>query len=280
MKGVLICGGTGSRLRPLTETTHKSLLLVAGKPMVFYPLQILLRAGIQEILLITGPEHSGAFMQYLGSGAKFGCAFTYRIQDEPKGIAQALGMAEAFADEEPICALLGDNIFEDDLSKHIHSWNGKGGHVFLKEVTDPERFGVAEVKVHRFPLIAHRSYEVLSIEEKPQKPTTNFAVTGCYLYDDRCFKIIHDLHPSARGELEITDVSKQYLAWGELTATVLPGSWVDAGTFEALARAEELVRSSLSQSRAESEPMLWRVPEPACPEVRRRVEKDDSMLPV
>lgn len=236
MKGILICGGTGSRLRPLTEKTHKSLLSVGGKPMVFYPLQILLKAGIREIMLITGPEHSGAFMQYLGSGTKLGCAFTYRIQDEPKGIAQALGMAEAFADEGPVCALLGDNLFEDDLSEHIHRFSGQGAHLFLKEVPDPQRFGVAEAKE-----VESGKWKVESLEEKPKHPKSNLAVTGCYLYDNRCFEIIQSLKPSARGELEITDVSKQYLAWGELTATVLKGWWVDAGTRESLKRAEELV---------------------------------------
>ncbi|MEK7136816.1 MAG: sugar phosphate nucleotidyltransferase [Patescibacteria group bacterium] len=243
MKGILICGGSGTRLRPLTEKTHKSLLSIGGKPMVFYPLQILLKAGIKEIMLITGPEHSGAFMQYLGSGAKFGCSFTYRIQDEPKGIAQALGMAEAFADAGPICALLGDNIFEEDLSKHIHSWSGQGGHLFFKEVTEPERFGVATVEeTKNQKRKTSNSAPVLSLEEKPAKPKSNLAVTGCYLYNSRCFEIIRNLKPSARGELEITDVSKKYLAWGELTATVLRKEWVDAGTHEALKRAEELVR--------------------------------------
>ena len=242
MKGILICGGTGSRLRPLTEKTHKSLLPIAGKPMIFYPLQILLKAGVEEIMLITGPEHSGSFMQYLGSGTKFGCSFTYRIQDEPKGIAQALGMAKAFAGEEPICALLGDNIFEENLSKHIHAFAGKGGHLFLKEVEDPERFGVATIdETKNQKLKTSNSARVLSLEEKPKEPKSNLAVTGCYLYDARCFDIIRSLQPSARGELEITDVSKQYLVWGELTATVLAGEWVDAGTHESLRRAERLV---------------------------------------
>jgi glucose-1-phosphate thymidylyltransferase len=249
MKGILICGGSGTRLRPLTEKTHKSLLPIGGKPMIFYPLQILLKAGIKEIMLVTGPEHSGAFMQYLGSGAKFGCSFTYRIQDEPKGIAQALGMAEAFADESPICALLGDNIFGEDLSKHIHSWSdqgGQGGHLFLKEVTDPERFGVAVATQ-----VESGKWKVESLEEKPAKPKSNLAVTGCYLYDSRCFEIIRNLRPSARGELEITDVSKKYLAWGELTATVLRKEWIDAGTQEALKRAESMVQSMALARHAE-----------------------------
>ncbi len=231
MKGILICGGKGTRLLPLTAKTHKSLLPVGGKPMVLYPLQVLLDAGIKEIMLITGPEFAGDFMQCLGSGAKWNCEFTYRIQDEPRGIAHALGMAEAFADQEPVCALLGDNIFEDNLSESIHNFSGKGAHLFLKEVTDPERFGVAEIEGER----------VVNLEEKPEHPKSTLAVTGCYLYDPRCFKIIETLPPSARGELEIPDVSKQYLRWGELTATKLTGDWIDAGTHDSLKRAEELV---------------------------------------
>ena len=241
MKGILICGGQGTRLLPLTKHTHKSLLPVGGKPLVLYSLQVLLDASIREIMLVTGPEFAGDFMQFLGSGAKFGCSFTYRIQDEPKGIAQALGMAEAFANDESVCALLGDNIFEDNLSKHIHAFSGKGGHLFLKGVEDPERFGVAEIS-ESYKLKAKSSAPVLSLEEKPAHPKGNLAVTGCYLYDPRCFEIIRGLKPSARGELEITDVSKQYLVWGELTATVLEGDWVDAGTHEALQKAEKLTR--------------------------------------
>jgi glucose-1-phosphate thymidylyltransferase len=168
MKGILICGGRGTRLLPLTENTHKSLLHIGGKPLVVYPLQVLLDAGITDIMLITGPEHAGGFMQFLGSGSAFACNFTYRIQDEPKGIAHALAMAESFADGQPVCALLGDNIFQDNLSKVIHNFSGEGGHLFLKEVPDPERFGVAELDSDR----------VISMEEKPKKPKSNLAVTG------------------------------------------------------------------------------------------------------
>ena len=259
MKGILICGGKGTRLLPLTKNTHKSLLPVGGKPMVLYPLQVLLDAGIHEIMLITGPEFAGNFMQFLGSGAKFGCSFTYRIQDEPKGIAQALGMAESFADGKPVCALLGDNIFEDNLAEHIHAFrekggspsearSAKGGHLFLKEVPDPERFGVATLR--DAPLRGApqgNSAVVTSLEEKPLNPKTNLAVTGCYLYDARCFEIIHSLKPSARGELEITDVSRAYLEADELTATVLRGAWIDAGTHESLQRAENLVQKMFTR---------------------------------
>ena len=232
MKGILICGGKGTRLLPLTKDTHKSLLPVGGKPLVLYTLQVLLDADITDIMVITVPEFAGDFMQFLGSGAKWNCHFTYRIQDEPIGIAHALGMAESFADEQPVCALLGDNVFEDNLAKHIHAFGGSGGHHFLKEVLDPERFGVAELDGNK----------VISLEEKPKEPKSNLAVTGCYLYGGDCFEIIRGLKPSARGELEITDVSKAYLERGELTATVLQGEWIDAGTHEALKKAEELVQ--------------------------------------
>jgi glucose-1-phosphate thymidylyltransferase len=233
MKGILICGGSGTRLKPLTDTTHKSLLKVGGKPLIHYPLKVLLDAGITDIMLITGPTFAGDFMQFLGSGAKFGCDFTYRIQDEPKGIAHALALAESFADEEPVCAMLGDNIFAENLSEDIKAFEGSGGHLFLKEVDDPERFGVAE--------IANRN--VTSLEEKPESPKSNLAVTGCYLFAGDCFEIIKTLKPSDRGELEITDVSKAYLDRNELTATVIEKEWIDAGTFEALEKAEEIVKN-------------------------------------
>ncbi|MBT3835234.1 NTP transferase domain-containing protein, partial [Candidatus Peribacteria bacterium] len=228
------------RLKPLTDTTHKSLLKVGGKPLIHYPLKVLLDAGITDIMLITGPTFAGDFMQFLGSGAKFGCDFTYRIQDEPKGIAHALALAESFADEEPVCAMLGDNIFANNLSEDIKAFEGNGGHLFLKEVDDPERFGVAETAI-RDPRSAIS--EVISLEEKPETPKSNLAVTGCYLFAGDCFEIIKTLNPSDRGELEITDVSKAYLDRNELTATVIEKDWIDAGTFEALERAEEIVKN-------------------------------------
>lgn len=231
MKGVLICGGTGSRLRPLTDITNKSLLPVYDKPLVLYPLQILLDAGITEIAVITGPEHIDQMTQFLGSGERFGCELTFKVQEKPGGIAQALGLAEEFAAGDAICAILGDNIFFDDLSPVLKNFT-TGAHVFLKEVPDPKRFGVAEVTGEK----------VMSLEEKPSKPKSNLAVTGCYLYDEHCFEIIRSLKPSARGELEITDLSAAYLAKGALGATILKDEWVDAGTFESLFRAAELVK--------------------------------------
>lgn len=231
MKGVLICGGLGTRLRPLTEVTNKSLLPVYDQPLIFYPLQTLLSAGIQEIMVITGPENIDQMTRFLGSGSKFHCKFTYRVQDEPKGIAQALGMAQEFAAGESICALLGDNIYFDNISQHIKAFSG-GGHIFVKRVEDPTRFGVVEVQ----------ESQVVSIEEKPQNPRSDLAQTGCYLYDNSCFSCIHNLQPSPRGELEITDVTKWYLQNGKLGYTILQDEWIDAGTFESLHKAAVLVR--------------------------------------
>ena len=232
MKGILICGGTGSRLRPLTEITNKSLLPVYDRPLITYPLKTLTDAGITEIMVITGPEHMDQMTAFLGDGSRFGCTLAYKVQEKPGGIAQALGLAEEFADGQSICALLGDNIFFDDLTPVIKDFQ-KGAHVFLKEVPDPERFGVAKVDANGV---------VQSIEEKPKKPQSNLAVTGCYLYDHRCFEIIKNLKPSLRGEYEISDVSAWYAKHKELTATVLQDEWIDAGTFESLHRAAVLVR--------------------------------------
>jgi glucose-1-phosphate thymidylyltransferase len=231
MKGVLICGGTGSRLRPLTEITNKSLLPVYDKPLLLYPLATLVDAGIRDIILITGNEHMDQMKNFLGNGDRFGCRFTFRVQDRPGGIAQALGMAEEFAEGQSICAMLGDNVYFDDISPALQAFKG-GGHVFLKEVPDASRFGVAEMKGD---LVIH-------IEEKPAQPKSNLAVTGCYVYDARCFEVIRNLRPSPRGEYEITDVSNWYAARGELSATKLEQEWIDAGTFESLFQAAELVR--------------------------------------
>ena len=231
MKGILICGGTGSRLRPLTEITNKSLLPVYDRPLIQFPLKTLTDAGIKEIAVITGPEHIDQITNFLGSGERFGVTFAYKVQDKPAGIAQALGLAEEFVNGDDVCAILGDNMFFDDLTPVITSFKS-GGHVFLKEVDDPERFGVAEMDGDR----------VVSIEEKPTKPKSNLAVTGCYVYDSHCFDIIHNMKPSPRGELEITDVSRGYLERGELLATKLIQPWIDAGTFESLFEGARLVR--------------------------------------
>ncbi|MCA9370604.1 MAG: NTP transferase domain-containing protein [Candidatus Peregrinibacteria bacterium] len=232
MKGVLICGGTGSRLKPLTDITNKSLLPVYNKPLILYPLQVLLDAGIHDIVIISGTEHIDQMAEFLGSGEQYNCNFSFKVQEKPGGIAQALGLAaNEYSDDESVCAILGDNVYFDDISDTIKAFSS-GAHIFLKEVPDPERFGVAELD----------GSTVVSIEEKPTQPKSNLAVTGCYIYDKRCFDIIKNLQPSARGELEITDVTKWYLEHGELNASMLQQEWIDAGTFESLHKASVLVR--------------------------------------
>lgn len=231
MKGVLICGGLGTRLRPLSEVTNKSLLPVYDQPLIYYPLQVLLQAGITDIMVITGPEHIDHITSFLGSGAKWNCQFTYRVQDEPKGIAQALGMAEQFAAGDSICALLGDNVYFDTLAPIIRGFQG-GAHVFVKEVPDPKRFGIVELN----------GDQVVSVEEKPEQPRSNLALTGCYVFDNQCFNFVRNLQPSARGELEITDVVRGYMQQGRLRASVLQDEWIDAGTIESLYKAATQVR--------------------------------------
>lgn len=230
MKGIILAGGTGSRLMPLTKITNKHLLPVYNKPMIYYPLQTLINAGIKEILIISGPGHAGHFVNLLGSGKDFGVKLSYEIQDKAGGIAQALGLAKDFADNQPVCIILGDNIFEDKIQ--VGNFK-EGARIFLKQIPDPERFGVAEI---------NKNYEVLNIEEKPKQPKSNLAVTGVYLYDWEVFSIIKTLKPSARGELEITDVNNVYIQKGEMEARILKGYWSDAGTFDSLLRASKLVK--------------------------------------
>lgn len=231
MKGVILAGGTGSRLYPLTKVTNKHLLPVYDKPMICYPLEKLIGAGIEEIMIVSGRGHVGHFLELLGSGSELGISITYEIQEGAGGIAQALGLARKWAGTDDIAVVLGDNIFEDGFREDIGSFDG-GAKVFLKEVPDPRRFGVAEVNGSR----------ILSIEEKPQAPKSNLAVTGLYLYDARVFEIIRTLKPSGRGELEITDVNNAYVWKGEMKYSVLSGFWSDAGTFDSLMRASMMVQ--------------------------------------
>ena len=230
MKGVLLCGGTGSRLGLLTSITNKHLLPVYSKPMVLYPLQVLLGAGIKDILIVSGQEHAGHFLRLLGSGKNFNARFMYEIQDEAGGIAQALSLAEDFADRDNIAVILGDNIFEENFSREIGSFKS-GAKIFLKETNDAKRFGVAEIKGNK----------VFNIEEKPKTPKSNYAVTGLYLYDSKVFSIIKSLKPSARGELEITDVNNYYIKNNEMGYSIVKGFWSDAGTFDSLFRASKLI---------------------------------------
>ena len=230
MKGILLCGGTGSRLGMLTRITNKHLLPVYSKPMVIYPLQVLLDAGVNDILIVSGPEHAGHFLRLLGSGKSFNARFMYEIQDEAGGIAQALSIAEDFADKDNIAVILGDNIFEDSFAKDIKSFKS-GAKIFVKETEAAKRFGVAEIKRDK----------VVNIEEKPENPKSNYAVTGLYLYDTKVFDIIKKLKPSARGELEITDVNNYYIKNNEMGYGIVKGFWSDAGTFDSLFKASKLI---------------------------------------
>ena len=232
MKGVILAGGFGTRLGLLTRVTNKHLLPVYDKPMILYPLQKLLDAGIKEILIVSGPEHSGHFLRLLGSGKNFKARFTYEIQDDAGGIAQALGLAEDFADGQNIAVILGDNIFEDDLTEAIKSFK-YGAKIFLKKSDEAKRFGVANLKMDK----------VISIEEKPKNPKTDYAVAGLYLYDARVFDIIKNLKPSSRGELEITDVNNAYIKMGMMKYSILKGFWTDAGTYDTLLRASMLAKN-------------------------------------
>jgi len=234
MKGVVLAGGTGRRLLPITRVTNKHLLPIYDKPMVYYPIQTLVNAGIQEILLVTGGKNAGDFLRLLGNGKDFGLKhLNYTYQEGEGGIAEALGMAEDFADGEPISVILGDNIIENNIRNAVVNFRQQeyGAKILLKEVPDAERFGVAEI----------RGNYVIGIEEKPQIPKSNYAVIGIYIYDATVFEKIHRLQPSGRGELEITDVNNLYIQEGTLTFERLSGWWTDAGTFESLLHANNLV---------------------------------------
>jgi glucose-1-phosphate thymidylyltransferase len=236
MKGVVLAGGTGSRLFPLTKVTNKHLLPVGQKPMIFHPIEKLIEAGIQEILVVTGVEHMGDVVSLLGSGKEFGCRFTYRVQDEAGGIAQALSLAEHFVHGDRCTVILGDNIFADSLKHEVSAFmkQASGARIILKEVPDPQRFGVAELNGDR----------VVNVIEKPKNPKSSWAVTGVYMYDAQVFEIIKTLKPSARGEFEITDVNNHYITKGQLSFGKLAGWWSDAGTFDSLARVNKLLEES------------------------------------
>jgi glucose-1-phosphate thymidylyltransferase len=233
LRGIILAGGTGSRLMPLTKVTNKHLLPVGQKPMIYYPIEKLTSIGIEEILIVTGIEHMGDVVSLLGSGKQFGCRFTYKVQDEAGGIAQALGLAENFAQRKPVVVILGDNVFEANLKDYADSFISQktGARVLLKQVPNPQRFGVARVSGDK----------IIAIEEKPKKPKSDYAIIGIYFYDASVFDIIRGLKPSARGELEITDVNNAYIAKGQLAYDILEGWWTDAGTFESLDRANDLV---------------------------------------
>ncbi len=234
MKGVILAGGLGKRLYPLTKITNKHLLPVHDKPMIFYPLQILINAGIDDILIVTGGNHAGDFLRLLGNGKEFGLKhLNYTYQEGEGGIADALALAEHFSDYEKIVIILGDNVIEGSIAQAVKDFRKQkeGAKILLKEVPDPERFGVAEIA----------DGKIVKIEEKPKVPKSKYAVIGIYMYDAKVFDIIRTLKPSGRGELEITDVSNAYIKEGKMTYGLLEGWWSDAGTFDSLLRTSNLV---------------------------------------
>ncbi len=232
MKGILLAGGTGTRLMPLTKITNKHLLPVYNKPMIYYPLKTLIDIGIKEIIVVSGKGHAGHFLELLGSGKYFGVSLSYTVQEEAGGIAQALGLCEDFADNEPVVVILGDNIFIDDFKKETEKFQGNGAKVFIKEVDNASRYGVAELN----------NDKIINIEEKPKFPKSNYCTTGLFMYDNKVFDIIKTLKPSARGELEITDVNNKYIELNKLKFATVSGFWSDAGTFNSLAKSSNKMK--------------------------------------
>ncbi len=236
MKGVILAGGNGTRLMPLTHVTNKSLLPVYDRPMIYYPLELMAAAGIDEVMIVTGGKTCGDMIRVLNDGSQFGLkSLYYTVQEKAGGISQALSLAESFAGGEEIFVMLGDNlIFGHNAAETVRNFAVQpvGAKVFLQPVADPERFGIAELREHR----------ILSIEEKPRHPKSNLAVTGLYLYDRSVFDKIRTLKPSARGELEVTDLNKRYLEAGELGYEMLSGDWIDAGTFDSMLEASKMAK--------------------------------------
>lgn len=233
LTGVVLAGGSGSRLKPLTKITNKHLLPIGKKPMIYYPIGKLTSAGVKQILIVTGIEHMGDVVGLLGSGKEFDCQFTYKVQDQAGGIAQALALAENFTNGQKLAVILGDNIFQENLKSYADNFISQksGARIILKHVPNPQRFGVARLC----------DKKIVGIDEKPKNPESDYAVTGIYFYDAAVFDIIRTLKPSARGELEITDVNNAYIAKTQMQYDVLSGWWTDAGTFESLNKANELV---------------------------------------
>ncbi|OGY43434.1 MAG: spore coat protein [Candidatus Buchananbacteria bacterium RIFCSPHIGHO2_01_FULL_39_14] len=234
MKGIILAGGTGSRLDPLTRVTNKHLLPIYDRPMIYYPIQTLVKAGITDIMIVSGKGHAGQFLELLQSGKELGAKFSYGVQEEAGGIAQALAVCQDFADNDKIVVMLGDNILQNDISNAVKDFEkqDKGSKIFLKEVENPKSFGVAQIAGDK----------IIEIEEKPKNPKTNLAVIGVYLYDSQVWQVIKTLKPSARGELEITDVNNFYVKKGEMTFEILRGWWGDGGeSFDSLLAAGNLV---------------------------------------
>src|SRR6056297_46364 len=235
MKGIILSGGSATRLRPCTKITSKQLLPVYNRPMIYYPLNTLIKAGIKDILIIIAPEYAGHYLNLLGSGRDFGVRFTYEIQDEPRGLADAFIVGENFIDDDDVTMVLGDNIFEDDFSEDIKNFEG-GGKVFAKKVSDPERFGVVKLDDKQ---------KAMQIEEKPKEWISDYAITGLYIYDSRAVKAAKQVKPSERGELEITELHNYYLAKNELEVAMVKGEWLDAGTFDTYLEAQLLAKNKL-----------------------------------
>ena len=236
-KGIILAAGLGTRLRPLTKVTSKHLLPVGNEPMIFHSVKQLTAAGITDILIVTNPQYVGDFVKALGSGKDFGCEFTYRVQEEAKGIAHALALAEGFVNGGRMVVLLGDNIFQDSIQHAVDDFDAqeKRARVLLKKVPDPERYGVAVFNGDR---------RIVGIEEKPEHPRSDYAVVGVYFYDASVFDIIRRIEPSARGEYEITSVNNAYIQYGELEYSIVQGEWIDAGTFDSLTQAHQMVLST------------------------------------
>jgi glucose-1-phosphate thymidylyltransferase len=237
MKGIILAGGKATRLRPLTKITSKQLLPIYNKPMIYYPLETLLRAGIKEILIIIAPDYSGQFLNLLGSGREFGAKFSYEIQEEPRGLADAFIVGENFIGKDNVTMILGDNIFDHDFSGSIKNFKS-GAKIFAKEVHDPERFGVVEFD---------KDNKVISVEEKPEKPKSNYAAVGMYIYDNRVVEFAKNLKPSEREEIEITDLNNVYLRNKELSVDIIDGLWEDAGTFDSLLRASNVMAAKAKE---------------------------------
>lgn len=239
MKGVILAGGRGTRLNPLTEITNKHLLPVGCEPMIWHPIKLLVDSKITDILVITSTHHMGSIVQSLGSGERFGCNFTYKVQEDAKGIADALYLAKDFVGKNKSVVLLGDNIFENSILKHVDAFRAQnhGARVLLTKVHDPKRFGIAALDEKM----------IIEIEEKPDNPKTNYAVVGCYMYDEKVFDYISQTEPSARGEYEITTVNNLYIHNHALEYSFIEGAWTDAGTFDSLHEANELL---LKQNRS------------------------------
>lgn len=235
MRGIILSGGLATRLRPCTKVTSKQLLPVYNRPMIYYPLNTLIKAGIKEILIIVSPERAGDYLNLLGSGKQFGVRFTYEIQDKPGGLPEAFIIGENFIDNEDVTLILGDNIFEDDLSEEIKNFK-QGGKMFAKKVSDPERFGVVKFD---------EKMKATQIVEKPKEWISDYASTGLYIFDKRVVEVARNLKPSGRGELEIVDIQNWYLDKGELDVAVVDGEWIDAGTFDSLLKAQILSKEKL-----------------------------------